>query len=320
MLMQQKDTILGDNVHAANSPAISSIDSLTEFIDGAHQLPRPVRSTMLALLAVYNDSDGRLAEWSGKLIRVRHWEKHFEKAQTRKIKGLPKWIALPVKHDGARYRRLIEGPNGAARFGVWILICEVAMKCPLRGTLADEDGPLSLEDISLKTGCPIISLLDAIQPLMSIGWLEVSDPSVSTDDFDLPIFKPVDPHSSGDTNLVIPPDLNLLVERWNLLPAEIARQIKPSALPALCSAWQCIASDEKAANARDLVRDSEAVIEAAREATFLHAKPFFTLAWLLKRERDGPLWNIEKLADGCYRDRQSTAEGRGQTIEALCTF
>ncbi len=54
---------------------------------------------------------------------------------------------------------------------MWILVVQVAAKCLCRGTLADEDGPLSLEDIAFKTGCPLVNLLDALPTLLSIaGW------------------------------------------------------------------------------------------------------------------------------------------------------
>ncbi|NQV22850.1 MAG: hypothetical protein HQ518_00660 [Rhodopirellula sp.] len=342
-MMHRDDNTHANRVHPEHPDLANSVDrsatELAALVAGSDALPESVRVTMLALLDVSGDIDQRLADCAGKLLRVRRWDEHFEVAQTRKIKGVPKWIALPVKHDGSRYRRLIEGPNGAARFGVWTLLCQVAMKCRVRGTLADEDGPLSIEDISLKTGCPLVSLLDALPALLSIGWLEIIEADnaapgdVTTNDatevgessgtFRNPetVKSPettLDPKRTPD--LVIPAELSRLVEQWNSLPPDIAKPVESRELPSLCSAWESIHRSQKAANARELLSDSEAVIEAVRGSPFVHGKPWFSLSWLLRRERDGPKWNIEKLAAGYYRDEPAANGRANQTLEALSSF
>jgi len=64
--------------------------------------------------------------------------------------------------------------DGAALYGAWMLILQVASKCPTRGVIADEDGPLTAEDLSLKTGCPEPLMSEALRVLSSpdIHWLE----------------------------------------------------------------------------------------------------------------------------------------------------
>ena len=76
--------------------------------------------------------------------RVRDWDQHFENSRSRDYKKLD-WVPLPNKHDGKGYRRLIALENGPALFAAWVLIVQVASKCPQRGVLADEDGPLLFE-------------------------------------------------------------------------------------------------------------------------------------------------------------------------------
>lgn len=109
------------------------------------------------------------------LYRVRDWGLHFENAQSRKVRKL-NWVAVPNKHDGKSYRRLIQMQNGAALYGCWILLLEVASKCPQRGVLADGDGPLTADDIALKTGVSAALIDEALAQLSdpSIGWLEAN--------------------------------------------------------------------------------------------------------------------------------------------------
>ena len=115
------------------------------------------------------------------LYSVRGWESQFENSQSRKCTRLA-WVPIPNKHDGKSYRRLIELPNGPAIYAAWILILQVASKCPKRGVLADDDGPLDADDLAAKTGCPAEHFVTAFEVLSStrIGWLE-SDSVKSTE-------------------------------------------------------------------------------------------------------------------------------------------
>lgn len=118
--------------------------------------------------------------------RIKHWKSYFEVAQNGACKTLS-WIAVPVKHDGKSYRRLMAHPNGPAIYGAWILIAAVAAKCETRGVLVDDGEPLTAEDLHFKTGAPESLFEEALQVLASerIGWLEFSetDPSsVGTQD------------------------------------------------------------------------------------------------------------------------------------------
>lgn len=108
---------------------------------------------------------------------IRDWQQHFECSDTRKCKRLS-WIPQPVRHDGKSYRRLMR--MNPTHYLAWVLLVQVAANCPRRGTLADEDGPLSAEDLALKTDCPAKIFSDAFQPLCEVGWLVAEDvPEVS---------------------------------------------------------------------------------------------------------------------------------------------
>lgn len=111
-----------------------------------------------------------------KLYRIRNWEQHFEKAQSRVVKT-PTWVSLPNKHDGKGFRRIMALKDGMVIYAGWVLIVQVASKCPVRGTLADADGPMTAADISAKTGAPEKSIERALNVLCEkgIAWLECID-------------------------------------------------------------------------------------------------------------------------------------------------
>ncbi|MBI1309667.1 hypothetical protein GC176_00025 [bacterium] len=396
-MMQREDTTTAPRVPAEQSDPAESLNKLTAAVTNCAALPKAARLSMLALIETCRTAEERLDQYREREFRVRRWDELFEVAQTRKIKGVLKWVAVVVKHDGKGFHRLIEGPNGAARFGVWILIVQVAAKCATRGVLADEDGPLSIEDLSLKTGCPIVSFLDALPTLLSIGWLEMVDADEWTDDAsgfslsaaemakldadtaqllaeveadgilspefmaqveqdlrELEVDRPdldieeteTNPEATGQANhsagssgtsrkvtpvtpdaddtrpaepdLIVPAELARLIDAWNSLPPNIAPTVQPREHATLCAAWRRIEDDSTADRVRELLHDPDALIDDVRESAFLHGQPWFRLDWLLKRPRDGPLWNVEKLADGRYHDgRTGDADS---TLSALASL
>jgi hypothetical protein len=105
---------------------------------------------------------------------IRDWNTNFEVSQNRKVIKWS-WVATPLKHDGKSFRRLMAMPDGATVYGAWMLIVQVAAKCPIRGILRDGDGPLTPEDLAIKTGCPISVFENALKVLTSqhIGWMLV---------------------------------------------------------------------------------------------------------------------------------------------------
>ena len=109
------------------------------------------------------------------MIKVKNFSKLFENSESKKYKKLS-WVPIPNKHDGSGYRRIVAMKNGCEIYTAWILILQVASKMPVRGELSDEDGELTTEDLSFKTGFPEKIFFDAIKVLSGpkIGWLEVS--------------------------------------------------------------------------------------------------------------------------------------------------
>lgn len=111
------------------------------------------------------------------IYSVTNWSERFEVAQSRKVDGPLSWVALPCKHDGLGFRRIMLMEDGPEIYGAWVLIVQVAAKCPKRGVLADENGPLDASDLALKTGCREGVFSRALKVLSSkkIAWIMVDD-------------------------------------------------------------------------------------------------------------------------------------------------
>ena len=108
-----------------------------------------------------------------KCYRVANWDENFENHETRKrARGMP-YVLVPTKHDGLTFSRLMSEPDGTALFGAWVLILQVAAKCPQRGVLATEDGPLTAQDIAVKTRSDPAVIIRALDVLSSpaIRWI-----------------------------------------------------------------------------------------------------------------------------------------------------
>lgn len=104
--------------------------------------------------------------------RIRDWSKHFENNRTRELKEL-RFVILPNKHDGDGYTELLDHPNGAAHYGAWVAIVQVASKCDVRGTLLrDGDRPHDPASLCRLTRLPEKVFREALPRLAQIGWIE----------------------------------------------------------------------------------------------------------------------------------------------------
>jgi len=114
-----------------------------------------------------------MSDKTENVYRIKDWDQlQFEQHGNSRINGPMKWVAVPTKHDGKGYRRLMREDDGISIYGCWIVIVAVAAKCPVRGTLADEDGPLTAEEMSLKTDVPEDVIERSLAFLMTIKWIE----------------------------------------------------------------------------------------------------------------------------------------------------
>lgn len=117
------------------------------------------------------------------LLRVTGWTTHFENNRTRELK-IMSWLPIPVKLDGDGYTEILDHERGAAHFGAWIAILEVAAHCETRGTLlrGNRNGLRSPHDatsLARLTRIPVEILSEAIPRLVSVGWISAEPWHVS---------------------------------------------------------------------------------------------------------------------------------------------
>ena len=110
------------------------------------------------------------------IYRIKNWDSVYENNRTRELKNLG-WIPLPLGHDGDGYTTLMSHENGAALFGAWIAVIQVAAKCDPRGTLVRKSQiPHSSATLSRITRIQV-RLLDEMLDvcLTECNWLEIID-------------------------------------------------------------------------------------------------------------------------------------------------
>lgn len=123
------------------------------------------------------------------MLKIADWDKHFENHKTRILKNLD-WVLIPNKMDGDGYTELVDHPDGAAHYGVWIALLLVASKSTPRGDLARSGGvPHDCASLARVTRLQSAVLAPAIARLLKIGWMAESG--------DNPAFSGVDPAETG---------------------------------------------------------------------------------------------------------------------------
>ena len=117
------------------------------------------------------------------VYQIANWNELYENNRTRELKRL-EWVPVPIKHDGDGYTELVEHPDGAAHFGCWVAILQIAAKCDPRGTLLrDGAKPHDVDSICRITRLPRPMLKAALDRLIGIGWVvanSIADQVVTT--------------------------------------------------------------------------------------------------------------------------------------------
>lgn len=108
------------------------------------------------------------------MYRIKDWDEVYESSESRKLKSA-RYVCTSNKHDGKGFKRILLHPRKIELFCAWNLIIQVASKCKRRGILEDRDGPLTPDDMELKTGFPAGIFALAYEFFSSGGklaWLE----------------------------------------------------------------------------------------------------------------------------------------------------
>ncbi len=103
--------------------------------------------------------------------RIKNWKQYFESYELKKLKRMT-WVAIPNKTDGEGYTTLVDHPNGAAHFGAWIAIVEIASKQDPRGNLPPGiNGDIS-RSLARMSRLPARVFEEVLPRLVEIGWVE----------------------------------------------------------------------------------------------------------------------------------------------------
>ena len=101
-------------------------------------------------------------------IRIRDWEKHFERDRSKQWKTI-KWVPIPNK-QGCGYKKIMAEKNGLEIFACWIALVEQGSLCDPRGDLSK----YSINELSILTLIKENILKTAIIYLSQvIDWIEV---------------------------------------------------------------------------------------------------------------------------------------------------
>ena len=117
--------------------------------------------------------------WNGwvLVLRIRDWDAKFENHKTRVLKHLD-FVLVPNKMDGDGYTELVDHPDGAAHFGVWIILLEIASKCSPRGNLARSGGvPHDCASLARVSRLQSAVIAPALRRIIEIGWIVETTPN-----------------------------------------------------------------------------------------------------------------------------------------------
>ena len=123
-------------------------------------------------------------------IRIENWNETFESADSRKRQRLG-WFLSPTGCESKGYRkRMRSGTDGVIALGVFQALCQVmgtlGKSIRKTGMLVNSDGsPMDFEDLAEMTRLDVDVLTEAIEMLVSVGWLSTDKERV------------VNPHAGG---------------------------------------------------------------------------------------------------------------------------
>lgn len=117
------------------------------------------------------------------MYRIKDWHSTFENNRSRELKRLD-WVPVPNTMDTGGYIELVEEhPNGAAHFGAWMAIVEIASRQKTRGMLPQLPAGIPHSDAAIArllsriSRIPAIVFMELLPRLLdpNIGWIEQAD-------------------------------------------------------------------------------------------------------------------------------------------------
>lgn len=105
------------------------------------------------------------AQFAWEIVK---WDERHENHDTRKVVKALDFIVVPTEIR-LSLRQLLGETRGAESFGVYVALAEVAARMPIRGLLANDNGPLTTRDMADLTGLPKRKIDAALQRLSEHG-------------------------------------------------------------------------------------------------------------------------------------------------------
>jgi hypothetical protein len=111
-----------------------------------------------------------------------NWAEIYENNRSRELVNM-RWVPIPNCHDGDGYIDLVDRKNGAALFGAWIAIVQLASRCKVRGVLTRDSGePHDSKTIARVTRISEAIIEEALEVCQKVcKWLEMSNPAGGCD-------------------------------------------------------------------------------------------------------------------------------------------
>jgi hypothetical protein len=110
---------------------------------------------------------------------IKDWDEVFEDYRSREVARLQWLICRVLDRKSDAYALLVAREGGVEAYGVFWALVLIAARCPRRGTLVDDRGPLTIDRLAVKTRMPIAVIARAIEMLTDhdVGWLvQVDEP------------------------------------------------------------------------------------------------------------------------------------------------
>lgn len=107
-----------------------------------------------------------------KALHIVGWES-YEHPDTKRSNANMPWVKTPTDHNGLSFIEIISHESGAAHFGVWNLLLQLAANGTPRGWLITNSGRImGAKEIALKTRAKEPIVAEALSRLIAVGWLE----------------------------------------------------------------------------------------------------------------------------------------------------
>ena len=111
--------------------------------------------------------------------RVKDWDHWFENHRTRDLKNLW-WVPVPNWLNSETYAEVLDRPEGAEVFGIWMMCVFSAGKSRLSGALARETcEPHDFASLARAFRVQSSAVENALKTLCEVGWMEHVSISIS---------------------------------------------------------------------------------------------------------------------------------------------